>query len=155
MNVSIYFKWFDFWVGWFWERRSRSLYICPLPMVGIKLCFCKHDQMLFVRNVHGDEIIHRSCRSLFWCPECDMVIGSQKLVYADVPEHERMVLNVRGAKVAATALLAQLQGLDWDKLQPHQAQMIHEMAVRFRTELPVSNPMLRNSLNALMSVKEV
>ena len=37
MKVSLFFAWFDFWIGWFYDRKKRVLYICPLPMCVIKL----------------------------------------------------------------------------------------------------------------------
>ena len=29
------FKWFDFWVGLFWDSKGRKLYVFPVPMFGI------------------------------------------------------------------------------------------------------------------------
>lgn len=37
MNVSVFFAWYDFWIGWFYDRKKRILYICLLPMIVIKL----------------------------------------------------------------------------------------------------------------------
>ena len=37
MKVTIFFAWYDFWVGAYYDRKSRTLYICPLPMLVIKL----------------------------------------------------------------------------------------------------------------------
>ena len=37
LKIEIKFKWYDFWVGWFWDKNSRSLYICLLPMIPIKI----------------------------------------------------------------------------------------------------------------------
>ena len=31
--MRIFFAWYDFWVGWYWDRSRRILYVCPLPMV--------------------------------------------------------------------------------------------------------------------------
>lgn len=37
MSVSYFFAWYDFWVGWFYDRKKGVLYICPLPMCVIKI----------------------------------------------------------------------------------------------------------------------
>jgi len=39
VRVQPFFKWFDFWVGWYWSAESRALYLCPLPMFGVKISF--------------------------------------------------------------------------------------------------------------------
>ena len=26
------FIWYDFWIGWFWQRSARKLWIAPFPM---------------------------------------------------------------------------------------------------------------------------
>ena len=31
MRVSVFFAWYDFWVGAFYDRSQRALYICLLP----------------------------------------------------------------------------------------------------------------------------
>jgi len=33
------FAWYDIWIGAFWDRRSRKLYVLPLPCVGFVLNF--------------------------------------------------------------------------------------------------------------------
>lgn len=39
MTIKPIFAWYDLWVGAFWDRKSRKLYILPLPCVGIVLEF--------------------------------------------------------------------------------------------------------------------
>lgn len=39
MRVRLIFAWYDLWVGAYWDRRSRQLYILPLPCAGIVLDF--------------------------------------------------------------------------------------------------------------------
>ena len=31
MMPSIRFAWYDLWIGAFWDRKERVLYVCPLP----------------------------------------------------------------------------------------------------------------------------
>jgi hypothetical protein len=37
LAVKLSFKWFDFWVGWYFDKVSRVLYVCLLPMLPIRL----------------------------------------------------------------------------------------------------------------------
>jgi hypothetical protein len=37
MKVRLMFAWYDMWIGAFWDRKSRSLYLFPLPMIGMKI----------------------------------------------------------------------------------------------------------------------
>lgn len=35
MKIQLIFKWFDFWLGLFWDEKKNWLYILPVPMFGI------------------------------------------------------------------------------------------------------------------------
>lgn len=35
MTIRFLFAWYDLWVGFYYDRKSKSLYILPIPMVGI------------------------------------------------------------------------------------------------------------------------
>ncbi len=35
-RVQISFAWYDFWVGAYWDRKARALYICPLPTLVLR-----------------------------------------------------------------------------------------------------------------------
>lgn len=37
MTVTCKFAWYDFWIGLFWNRRAKALYICPVPMFAIRI----------------------------------------------------------------------------------------------------------------------
>jgi hypothetical protein len=41
VQIKPYFKWFDFWVGLFYDKSKRRLYVGMLPMVGVLIQFKK------------------------------------------------------------------------------------------------------------------
>lgn len=39
VRVRFLFAWYDFWVGFYWDRKTSSLYFLPVPMCGIVITF--------------------------------------------------------------------------------------------------------------------
>jgi hypothetical protein len=39
MTIKPLFAWYDLWIGAFWDRGSRKLYVLPLPCVGVVIHF--------------------------------------------------------------------------------------------------------------------
>jgi len=33
MKFKIFWAWFDFWVGFYYDRRKDILYVCPIPTI--------------------------------------------------------------------------------------------------------------------------
>jgi hypothetical protein len=38
-KVRLFFAWYDFWIGCYWNIKDHTLYICPLPCVVISIKF--------------------------------------------------------------------------------------------------------------------
>jgi hypothetical protein len=38
-RVKLIFAWYDFWVGLFWDKKKRWLYIFPIPCFGLVIQF--------------------------------------------------------------------------------------------------------------------
>lgn len=39
MTIRPLFAWYDIWVGAFWDRAHRRLYLFPVPMFGVVIQF--------------------------------------------------------------------------------------------------------------------
>lgn len=39
MTIRPIFAWYDLWIGAFWDRSARKLYILPLPCIGMVVAF--------------------------------------------------------------------------------------------------------------------
>ncbi len=37
MKIKAFFRWYDLWVGAYIDVSGGAVYICPIPMVGIKI----------------------------------------------------------------------------------------------------------------------
>lgn len=37
MRISVFIAWYDLWIGAYWDRAKRTLYVCPVPCVVIKV----------------------------------------------------------------------------------------------------------------------
>jgi hypothetical protein len=37
MTIKIFLAWYDCWIGAFYDRKNKILYICPLPMIVIQV----------------------------------------------------------------------------------------------------------------------
>lgn len=39
MSIRPLFAWYDIWVGAYWDRAHRRLYVLPLPCIGVVISF--------------------------------------------------------------------------------------------------------------------
>lgn len=44
VRVSFLFAWYDLWIGAYWDRKNRMLYVLPFPMVGFVIAFSHPDK---------------------------------------------------------------------------------------------------------------
>lgn len=41
MRIKPLFAWYDLWVGFFYDRKGKRLYVLPLPMLGVVIDFTR------------------------------------------------------------------------------------------------------------------
>jgi len=34
LTVETFFRWYDLWIGAYYDKKAKRLYVCPLPMIG-------------------------------------------------------------------------------------------------------------------------
>lgn len=46
MKISTVFEWYNFWVGIYYDKKKRTLYFLPVPMIGLKIQFGTREGFL-------------------------------------------------------------------------------------------------------------
>ena len=36
-RIQLFFRWYDLWIGAYWDRAAGALYVCPIPMCGVRI----------------------------------------------------------------------------------------------------------------------
>lgn len=53
MKIRPIFAWYDLWVGAFWDRNRRRLYILPIPCVGVVIEFERPGSVLLNKGAEA------------------------------------------------------------------------------------------------------
>lgn len=63
-KAKLFFAWFDLWIGVYVDRSNTAVYICPIPMFGIKVwredvpccpvCGKPVDTTMYKHNMHPE-----------------------------------------------------------------------------------------------------
>ena len=62
MKVKLFFAWYDFWIGFYWDRDKRALYIAPLPFIVFKV---QRPELSCLKCGHPQEK-HKLGAGCFW-----------------------------------------------------------------------------------------
>lgn len=53
MTISFIFAWYDIWIGFFWDKKKKWLYILPLPCIGVILKFKTNGNLRRTKAADG------------------------------------------------------------------------------------------------------
>ena len=45
MRFRLFFAWYDLWVGAYWDRKARTLYLAPIPTVVLEVSFGRREEV--------------------------------------------------------------------------------------------------------------
>ena len=51
LRIRIFFAWYDFWIGWYFDRKDDILYIGLLPMIMIQIWNEKHTELKIIQRI--------------------------------------------------------------------------------------------------------
>lgn len=107
MKISPLFAWYDLWIGAFWDRKNRVLYILPVPCFGFKVEF-------------GRKPFYASTHKWAWYKGEQIVVDSIAMEVAVHHENNALIrpyrAHVRGLAMSdCPGCLWMLTNLDPDK----------------------------------------
>src|SRR4051812_45988377 len=95
MKLTPFFRWFDLWVGAYVDTKNRALYVCPLPMLGVKVELTPK----WTAYAEGLHVYHRS-RMAHYCYRYGVIerrgpvkgehLTEYRVRWLDVPETDAL-----------------------------------------------------------------
>lgn len=58
LKTHFFFRWYDFYIGWYYDQTKKVLYILPLPMFGFKVFF-KHPEIVYQQMIVTQDFFNR------------------------------------------------------------------------------------------------
>lgn len=83
-KIKLLFAWYDIWIGVYWDKKSKRLYILPIPMFGIVISFTKFVEgeivgvNAYAKGFFDSEIHHHQPITKVW-------VGRNGEVFYDTP----------------------------------------------------------------------
>jgi hypothetical protein len=65
VKIKPIFKWYDIWIGFYYDRENKTLYFFPIPMLGLKIEFkAKKNQKIGCHERFFNENKLSTCEEL-------------------------------------------------------------------------------------------
>lgn len=78
-RAKLVVKWYDGWVGFFWDRKQKQLYVFLVPFIGLCIECCNHDGARLTIGQENRDFLTDNKTLVMDCPKC----GKHKVVRVD------------------------------------------------------------------------
>ena len=78
MKITPFFRWYDLWIGAYVDTKNRTVYLCPLPMVGVKISL-PHKSPNRVGTMYDNKITYKICSYDDPIPACPFCGGEASM----------------------------------------------------------------------------
>jgi hypothetical protein len=68
MKIQFIFKWYDIWIGFFYDKKKKWIYFLPLPMIGVIIKLPERQNKKFNCYEWKPNIPFDGCKTQ--CKEC-------------------------------------------------------------------------------------
>ncbi len=58
MKIKAFFRWYDLWIGAFIDVNKKAVYICPIPMFGIKIEYLTKEMKMLINKINEHQNNH-------------------------------------------------------------------------------------------------
>ncbi len=85
MNIRPFFRWYDLWIGAYVWWPARTVFICPLPMIGLRVEFSRPMNYAALASVIDEKARLEQLSNKALVSEC------LKVAETDIPIIEEMM----------------------------------------------------------------
>jgi hypothetical protein len=111
MRLKLFFRWYDLWVGAYVDMKGQAVYICPVPMLGVKITWGAAAMELDVDAIR--KVLYTKLAGDYWVSAIDEKARTVKLP----PAEFKRVCGYFDLKPLPAAIAIEAYGWRWVRVE--------------------------------------